>query len=211
MRQDCIHFYDKMAWDRTAFIFMTRLYETGTHPFLWQASIRPVLIHFLRQASIRPVLIHFTYVCIYTYIHIFMYIYIYKYFWEGMFTYFFVWAFWWPDWKTRPKRRMPRHVCKKWLWTQLDAIGILIHPCAFWESVFLLMVADNNLRGKLEHESKWTSRSSATIERRIRERGSHFAIATSSAGVRKLEKKAGREWIWALEGRGIKETGDATD
>ena len=46
MRQGCIHFYDKMAWDRTAFIFMSRWHETGLHPFLWQASIRPVLIHF---------------------------------------------------------------------------------------------------------------------------------------------------------------------
>ena len=46
MRQDCIHFYDKMAWDRTAFIFMTTWHETGLHPSLWQASIRPVLIHF---------------------------------------------------------------------------------------------------------------------------------------------------------------------
>ena len=55
MRQDCVHFYDKMAWDRTAFIFMTRpalihfydkmawnriafifmtsQHKTGTHPF----------------------------------------------------------------------------------------------------------------------------------------------------------------------------------
>ena len=33
MRQDCIHFYDKMALDRTAFIFMTSHYKTGTHPF----------------------------------------------------------------------------------------------------------------------------------------------------------------------------------
>ena len=33
MRQDCIHFYDKMAWDRTASISMTTWHETGTHPF----------------------------------------------------------------------------------------------------------------------------------------------------------------------------------
>ena len=46
MRQDCIHFYDKIAWDRHSWIFMTSHHKTGTHPFLWQASIRPVLIHF---------------------------------------------------------------------------------------------------------------------------------------------------------------------
>ena len=33
MRQDCIHFYDKMARDRTASIFMTSWHETGTPPF----------------------------------------------------------------------------------------------------------------------------------------------------------------------------------
>ena len=39
-------FFDKMAWDRTAFIFMTRLYETGLHPFLWQDCMRQDCIHF---------------------------------------------------------------------------------------------------------------------------------------------------------------------
>ena len=38
MRQDCIHFYDKMA-------------KTGLHSFLWQAIIRPVLIHFYDKPS----------------------------------------------------------------------------------------------------------------------------------------------------------------
>ena len=97
MRQDCIHFYDKIVWDRTAFIFMTRWHETGLHPFLWQDCMRQDCIHFYDkivwdrtasifmtrwqktgthpffltshhntgtlpfwwQASIRPVLIHF--------------------------------------------------------------------------------------------------------------------------------------------------------
>ena len=83
MRQDCIHFYDKMAWDRTASIFMTRWHETGLHPFLWQDGMRQDCIHFydkmawdrtasifmtgqhktgthpfLWQASKRPALIH---------------------------------------------------------------------------------------------------------------------------------------------------------
>ena len=46
MRQDCIHFYDKMARDRTAFIFMARWHETGLHPFLWQDGMRQDCIHF---------------------------------------------------------------------------------------------------------------------------------------------------------------------
>ena len=36
-------FFDKTVWDRPAF---TSQHNTGTHPFLWQASIRPALIHF---------------------------------------------------------------------------------------------------------------------------------------------------------------------
>ena len=84
LRQDCIHFYDKIVWDRTAFNFMTRWQETGLHPFLWQDGMRQDCIHFfgkivwdrtafifmtrlyetgthpfLWQAIIRPVLIHF--------------------------------------------------------------------------------------------------------------------------------------------------------
>ena len=43
MRQDCIHFYGKIVWGRTASIFMTRWHETGLHPFLWQDGMRPVL------------------------------------------------------------------------------------------------------------------------------------------------------------------------
>ena len=46
MRQDCIHFYDKIVWDRTASIFMTRWHETGLHPFLWQDCMRQDCIHF---------------------------------------------------------------------------------------------------------------------------------------------------------------------
>ena len=46
LRQDCVHFYDKMAWDRTAFIFMTSLFEAGLHPFLWQDGMRQDCIHF---------------------------------------------------------------------------------------------------------------------------------------------------------------------
>ena len=85
MRQDCIQFYDKMARDRTACVFMTRWHETGLHPFFWQDCMRQDCIHFydkivwdrhssvfmtshhktgthpfLWQASIRPVLIHFS-------------------------------------------------------------------------------------------------------------------------------------------------------
>ena len=83
-RQDCIHFYDKMAWDRTASVFMTRWHETGLHPFLWQDCMKQdcILFYdkivwdrhssifmtshhktgthpFLWQAIIRPVLIPF--------------------------------------------------------------------------------------------------------------------------------------------------------
>ena len=85
----------------------------------------------------------------------------------------------------------------------------------FWESVFLLVVSDNNLRGKLEHEAKWTSHPSATIDawiwaleaRRISERGTLIAVATTSVWVQRLEKKAGGKWIWALEARRISERG----
>ena len=142
-------------------------------------------------------------------------------------------ALWWPDWKRRPKRRTtPPCVCKKWL--ELDWHFVFDppndkdldlplewreQPLWFFESLFfLLVVSDNNLRGKLEHEAKWTSRSSATIgtgmwalEARISETGTHIADATTSVWVQRLEKKGGREWMRALEGRGIKETGDATD
>ena len=84
MRQDCIHFDDKMAWDQYSSIFMTRWHETGLHAFLWQDCMRQDCVHFydkivwdrrssifmtshqktgthpfLWQAIIRPVLIHF--------------------------------------------------------------------------------------------------------------------------------------------------------
>ena len=61
MRRDCLRFmtrlnetglhpfFDKMVWDRTASIFITRLYETGTHPFLWQNGMRQGCIHFLTK------------------------------------------------------------------------------------------------------------------------------------------------------------------
>ena len=89
---------------------MTSHHKTGTHPFWWQAGIRPALIHFydkpasyryssiLWQASIMPVLIHFhdkpalyRYSSIlhrYVYTHIYTYLCTYIYFPEGMFTYF---------------------------------------------------------------------------------------------------------------------------
>ena len=59
MRRDCIRFYDKMAWDRTAFIFMTRLYETGLHSFLWQDGMRQDLHPFLWQDCMRQDCIYF--------------------------------------------------------------------------------------------------------------------------------------------------------
>ena len=71
MRQDCIHFYDKIDWDRTAFIFVTRWHETGLHSFLWQDCMKQDCGHFydkmhgtglhsfLWQDCMRPVLIHF--------------------------------------------------------------------------------------------------------------------------------------------------------
>ena len=40
------HFDDKMAWDRTASIFLTRWHETGLHSFLWQDCMRQDCIHF---------------------------------------------------------------------------------------------------------------------------------------------------------------------
>ena len=46
MRQDCIHFYGKIVWDRTASIFMTRWHETGLHWFLWQDCMRQDCVHF---------------------------------------------------------------------------------------------------------------------------------------------------------------------
>ena len=72
IRPILIHFYDKLAKDRHSSIFLTSQqntgthpffmpsqhnagthpffktsqHNTGTHPFLWQASIRPILIHF---------------------------------------------------------------------------------------------------------------------------------------------------------------------
>ena len=39
-------FFDKMVWDRTASIFMTRWRETGLHSFLWQDCMRQDCIHF---------------------------------------------------------------------------------------------------------------------------------------------------------------------
>ena len=86
---------------------MTSQHKTGTHPFLWQASIRPILIHFfdklakdrhssifmtsqhrtgthpfLWQASIIPVLIHFFDKPSYRYssiLHRYVYTHIYTY------------------------------------------------------------------------------------------------------------------------------------
>ena len=58
MRRDCLRFmtrlyetglhpfFDKMVWDRTASIFMTRWRETGLHSFLWQDCMRQDCIHF---------------------------------------------------------------------------------------------------------------------------------------------------------------------
>ena len=41
MRQDCIHFYDKMAWDRTAFIFSDKIVWGRTASIcLWQDGMR---------------------------------------------------------------------------------------------------------------------------------------------------------------------------
>ena len=54
---------------------MARLYETGTHPFLWQASIRPVLIHFL--ASQRKTGTHPFYIGMYIHIYTHIYVHIY--------------------------------------------------------------------------------------------------------------------------------------
>ena len=51
MRQDCIHFYDKIVWDRHSSIFMTRWHETGLHSFLWQDCMRPALIHFIDKMA----------------------------------------------------------------------------------------------------------------------------------------------------------------
>ena len=39
-------FYGKIVWGRTASIFMTRWHETGLHPFLWQHGMRQDCIHF---------------------------------------------------------------------------------------------------------------------------------------------------------------------
>ena len=50
--------YEKMVWDRTASIFMTRLYETGLHPFYDKmAWDRTAFI--LRQDCMRQDCIHF--------------------------------------------------------------------------------------------------------------------------------------------------------
>ena len=59
IRPVLIHFFDRLAQYRYSSIFMTSQHKTcthpffmtshhktGTHPFLWQAGIRPVLIHF---------------------------------------------------------------------------------------------------------------------------------------------------------------------
>ena len=65
---------------------MTSHHKTGTHPFLWQAGIRPALIHFYdKPASYRYSSILHRYV----YTHIYTYLCTYIYFPEGMFTYFF--------------------------------------------------------------------------------------------------------------------------
>ena len=65
---------------------MTSQHKTGTHPFWWQASRRPILIHFYDQlAKDRRSSILHRYV--YTHIHTYICTYIFP---EGMFTYFSV-------------------------------------------------------------------------------------------------------------------------
>ena len=67
---------------------MTSQHHTGTHPFLWQASIMPVLIHFYD----KPALYRYSSILHrYVYTHIYTYLCTYIYFPEGMFTYFFTW------------------------------------------------------------------------------------------------------------------------
>ena len=64
---------------------MTSQHHTGTHPFLWQASITPVLIHFYD----KPALCRYSSILHrYVYTHIYTYLCTYIYFPEGMFTYF---------------------------------------------------------------------------------------------------------------------------
>ena len=47
MRQDCIHFSDKIVWGRTAYILNDKLAKDRySSIFLWQAIIIPVLIRF---------------------------------------------------------------------------------------------------------------------------------------------------------------------
>ena len=65
---------------------MTSQHHTGTHPFLWQASIMPVLIHFYD----KPALYRYSSILHrYVYTHIYTYLCTYIYFPEGMFMYFF--------------------------------------------------------------------------------------------------------------------------
>ena len=51
--------YEKMIWDRTAIILLTRWHETGLHSFLWQDCMRQDCIHFvtrLYETGLHPFL-----------------------------------------------------------------------------------------------------------------------------------------------------------
>ena len=108
MRQDCIHFYDKIVWDRHSSIFMTRWHETGLHSFLWQDCMRPALIHFYdKMAWDRTAFIFMTsqhktgthpfYIGMY--IHIYTHIYVHIYTSQKECLHIFPWHRIPKDWK----------------------------------------------------------------------------------------------------------------